>query len=78
MIPVFEPALWSLDWVGEQEVGWGSSRSSRIQLLFVFRAPTTLKVFPRPGTSLSQWGAGPTASYGSWGPSPGLALCQGA
>lgn len=70
MIPVFETALCSLDWVGEQEVGWGPSRSSRIQLLFVFRAPTTLKVFPCPGTS--------TASHGSWGPSPGLALCQGA
>lgn len=27
----------------------GTSRSSRIQLLFVFRAPTTLKVFPVPG-----------------------------
>lgn len=57
MIPVFETALCSLDWVGEQEVGWGPSRSSRIQLLFVFRAPTTLKVFPRPGSSLSAPGA---------------------
>lgn len=27
----------------------GTSRSSRIQLLFVFRAPTTLKVFPGSG-----------------------------
>lgn len=52
MIPVFETALCSLDCVGEQEVGWGPSRSSRIQLLFVFRAPTTLKVFPGSGTSL--------------------------